>query len=174
MGGRGYEQLVDAMSTLLTYDTARQYMIQPTARDIHVVIPFNGRVIDVWNATGNAPQTLQRLLNRIVQLQPNDGTDMYAALGRAVDILTQRKNELASYLPAIMLMTDGQSGGSFESFRQAMQQAGLLKTVPVYSIAFGDADPSQLQAVSSLTAGRYFDGRTGDLAQKFRVMKGYN
>lgn len=174
MKGQGYEQLAGAMSTLFNYDTARQYMIQPTPGDIHVVIPFNSDVIDVWNATGDAPQVLRNLLDRVTGLQPGGGTDMYAALIQAVDILSRHHSELGEYLPAIILMTDGLSKGSFDAFREAMQGSGLLKTVPVYSIAFGDADPSQLQQVSDLTAGRYFDGRSGDLAQKFRDMKGYN
>ena len=174
MKGQGYDQLVAAMSTLFTYDTAKRYMIQPTPGDVHVVIPFNGQVIDVWTVTGDAPQALQGLLESIKSLAPGGGTDMYAALARAVDILASRKDELGEYLPAIMLMTDGVSGGSVDAFREALRGADLMKAVPVHSIAFGEANPEQLKAVSEMTAGRYFDGRTGDLALKFRVMKGYN
>lgn len=174
MKGAGYHQLVSAMSTLLDYNTAKQFMIQPTPGDMHIVIPFNGAVIDEWTAKGDSPQVLQDLLTKIKNLTPDDGTNMYLALVRAIEILAQHKGELNDFSPAIMLMTDGASDGTIDSLQEVLERTGLMRVIPIYSIAFGNAKPEQLQAISTMTAGRYFDGRLGDLSSKFRVMKGYN
>ena len=45
--------------------------------------------------------------------------------------------------------------------------------VPVFSIMFGDADPTQLEELAELTHARVFDGRE-DLIGAFRSVKGYN
>ena len=59
-----------------------------------------------------------------------------------------------------------------DKFVKDYEASGL--SVPVFSIMFGDADPSQLDELSELTNGKTFDGRTGDLASVFRTVKGYN
>ena len=75
------------------------------------------------------------------------------------------------YTPAIILLTDGQSEGSFRAFADAYQELGAQ--VPVFSIMFGDADESQLEDLAELTNARVFDGRE-DLVGAFRSVKGYN
>ena len=88
------------------------------------------------------------------------GTDIYYA---AMEGLRQLKNyDLSQYTPAIILLTDGVSDGSFSDFR-----------VPVFSIMFGSADPTQLEELAELTHARVFDGRE-DLIGAFRSVKGYN
>ena len=62
-------------------------------------------------------------------------------------------------------------GGSSEYLCVGVQSLGL--DIPVFSITFGDADPSQLQQLAELTGGRVFDG-TEDLTEAFRSVKGYN
>ena len=81
--------------------------------------------------------------------------------------------DLTNYTPAIILMTDGMSNGSenFEDFREAYEAAGA--DVPVFSILFGDAKKSELEALAELTNARVFDGRK-DLVGAFRSVKGYN
>lgn len=39
---------------------------------------------------------------------------------------------------------------------------------------FGDADPSQLKSLATLSNAKVFDGRSGDLAAVFRQVKGFN
>ena len=81
--------------------------------------------------------------------------------------------DLGRYTPAIILMTDGMSNGSenFEDFREAYEAVGA--DVPVFSILFGDAKKSELEALAELTNARVFDGRK-DLVGAFRSVKGYN
>ena len=49
----------------------------------------------------------------------------------------------------------------------------MAADIPVFSITFGDADPSQLEDLAALTDARVFDG-TKDLTEAFRSVKGYN
>lgn len=39
---------------------------------------------------------------------------------------------------------------------------------------FGEADPSQLKSLATLSNAKVFDGRSGDLAAVFRQAKGFN
>ena len=79
--------------------------------------------------------------------------------------------DLSQYTPAVILLTDGMSNGSFDDFRRAYEEAGM--DVPVFSIMFGDADPDQLDDLADFTNARVFDGRE-DLIGAFRSVKGYN
>ena len=45
--------------------------------------------------------------------------------------------------------------------------------MPVFSIMFGSADPTQLEELAELTHARVIDGRE-DLIGAFRSVKGYN
>ena len=97
------------------------------------------------------------------------GTDIYYA---AMEGLRQLKNyDLSQYTPAIILLTDGVSDGSFSDFQDGYEAFGA--DVPVFSIMFGSADPTQLEELAELTHARVFDGRE-DLIGAFRSVKGYN
>ena len=78
---------------------------------------------------------------------------------------------LENYVPAIILLTDGNSEGSFSNFEQAWRASG--RDIPVFSIMFGEASPEQLNHMANVTRGRVFDGRQ-DLVNAFRAAKGYN
>ncbi len=94
---------------------------------------------------------------------------MYKAAETALEVLSQY--DLSQYTPAVILLTDGMSNGSFDDFRRAYEEAGM--DVPVFSIMFGDADPDQLDDLADFTNARVFDGRE-DLIGAFRSVKGYN
>ena len=97
------------------------------------------------------------------------GTDIYYA---AMEGLRQLDDyDLSQYTPAIILLTDGVSDGSFSDFRDGYEAFGA--DVPVFSIMFGSADPTQLEELAELTHARVFDGRE-DLIGAFRSVKGYN
>ena len=68
-------------------------------------------------------------------------------------------------------MTDGQSVNDQHEFEDAVSEYGA--DIPVFSITFGDADPTQLEELAEMTGGRVFDG-TQDLTEAFRNVKGYN
>ena len=82
------------------------------------------------------------------------GTDMYAAATEGLHLLAGY--DLSRYTPAIILLTDGQSGGYFQDFEDAYEALG--EEVPVFSIMFGDADEYQLEELAEYTNARVFDG----------------
>ena len=94
---------------------------------------------------------------------------MYAAAVRGLEEL--KEYDLSNYTPAIILLADGQSGGSFGEFKTAYESLGYK--VPVFSIMFGEADEAQLEELAEYTNARVFDGRE-NLTEAFRSVKGYN
>ena len=76
-------------------------------------------------------------------------------------------------MPAVILMTDGQSNtGSTMSDLQAEYER-IGKDIPIFCISFGEASEDQLDQIARLAKGRVFDGRK-DLVTAFRNVKGYN
>ena len=59
-----------------------------------------------------------------------------------------------------------------DEFESAYKSRG--RDLPIFSIMFGDADPSQLKSLATLSNAKVFDGRSGDLAAVFRQAKGFN
>ena len=168
MSGKGNEQLVEAMEQLLIQENARQNFLQASQNEVNILIPFSGEVIDTYTAVGNGSQ-LEALYDRVKDQQVGGGTDMYAAAVQGLELL--KEYDLTQYTPAIILLTDGQSGGSFYEFEDAYMELGA--EIPVFSIMFGDADETQLEELANYTNARVFDGRE-NLTEAFRSVKGYN
>ena len=83
------------------------------------------------------------------------------------------ESEASQYTTAIVLMTDGRSNSDHQDeFESAYKSRG--RDLPIFSIMFGDADPSQLKSLATLSNAKVFDGRSGDLAAVFRQVKGFN
>ena len=65
-----------------------------------------------------------------------------------------------------------------------MHVAGLVRDLPICKVTedfyigafimFGDADSQQLDDLATLSNGKVFDGRNGNLSGIFREVKGYN
>ena len=172
MGDRGIEELHEAMDILLDQKKAGRYLIQTGEEDITVVIPFSSTVRDIWTVRGNDPGDLNILLRKIIELPPGGPTDIYTPVITGFNLVSELE-DFSSYVPAILLMTDGESneGRTYTHLRNAWNTYTV--DVPVFSIMFGAAVEGRLEEISSLTRGRVFDGRE-DLAQAFRKAKGYN
>jgi Ca-activated chloride channel family protein len=168
----GMEELKDAMRTLLDQEEAKKYLIQTGEEDITIVLPFSSTVLDLWAVEGNDPGELSNLLQTIVDFPPGGATDIYTPVITGLNIISEF-NDYTSYIPAIILMTDGESneGRSYSHLLNAWNTYTV--DVPVFSIMFGMAVESQLEQISSLTRGRVFDGKH-DLVKTFRTAKGYN
>ncbi|MEM8996462.1 MAG: vWA domain-containing protein, partial [Acidobacteriota bacterium] len=173
MKGTGEAQLKDAMSTLLDNSTASRFLLQPSADDVHIVITFDGRPRDVWVAEGNKPEVMRGLLNSVLDSKSGGGTNIYTATAVALEALERYEDTLFEYFPAIILMSDGKSKESMPALRAKLEEVSFGYDVPIFTIAFGNAKPEQLESLSEMTSGRYFDGKK-DLVKAFRQAKGYN
>jgi Ca-activated chloride channel family protein len=176
MEGDGISGLKQAMSTLLDPTLASQHFLQAGAKDITLIIPFNGQVQAVWKVEGNDPAQLAAALANVQSLEAKGGTDLYAGLTTALEQLQPyyADKTLWNYLPAIVAMTDGRSDTDNQAvFEQALQQLPFGHDVPIHAIAFGDADDQQLQSLTAESVGKLFTVK-GDLPGVLRDAKGYN
>jgi len=81
------------------------------------------------------------------------------------------KEDSSKYHTSVIVMTDGEGNiGSFEELKKYYKES---KSIPVYSIQFGDASIEQLNRISDLTNGKVFDGTT-NLIDAFMEVRGYN
>ena len=168
MSGEGNQQLEAAMEQLLIQSNAAESLLQASENEVNILIPFNDRVMGTYTAQGNGAE-LEELYTVVEELSPGGGTDMYQAAAQGIEAL--RGYDLSQYTPAVILLTDGQSGGSFRQLADAYGSLG--SQVPIFSIMFGDADESQLESLAEFSNARVFDGRE-DLVGAFRSVKGYN
>jgi Ca-activated chloride channel family protein len=169
MGGDGERQLQQAMQFLLTPAEVNRMLVQWTPADRIIVIPFDDHIRSVFQGTG-APSDQANLLSSVSNERADGGTDMYACANAAIAEIRKTPN-LSSYLPAIVIMTDGRSDGDKPGFLARWR--AIEPHVPVFGITFGDADKSQLDDLAAQTSARVFDGGS-DLAGAFRSVRGYN
>ncbi|MGF1554327.1 MAG: substrate-binding domain-containing protein [Paracoccaceae bacterium] len=176
MEGEPLAELKRAMRLVLDPEAAASAMLQPTPRDVTVVIAFNDRVAGSWRVDGADPQALGALLAEIEGLGAGGGTDLYAALVGALDRLDGLAAEggFEARLPAIVAMTDGESDTENRArFLARLEAAGFAQGMPIHAVAFGQADEDQLGALAEATVGRLFLAGD-DLAGTLRKVKGYN
>lgn len=168
MYGKGHEQLSGAMHYILDPAQAGRDYLQFTDRDIVVLLPFDSDIREPLVGHGGQGGDL---LAQLDELEPDGGTDIYLVLQYAMEL--QKQVDLGGeYTLSIVLMTDGESMyGLDDEVREAYESGEA--SVAVYSIMFGDANPSQLEDVASWSSGKVFDGRT-DLIDAFREVRGYN
>lgn len=171
MRNRGETELKRAVEMLLNQDIAKKYFIQNSSEDITEIIAFSDQILKKWKIRGGDQEEMLRILNEIKNFNPNGGTDIYTPVIEGLGEVTSEITE--KYIPAVILMTDGQSnsGKNFRDLSQIWYEMNI--DVPVFSILFGQASKTQLDQIAVLTRGKIFDGRT-DLVKAFRKAKGYN
>ncbi len=171
MEGKGIQDLKAAMTTLLDPAQARRYLLQPSDKDIHIIIPFNSSPQKGIQAVGNNVQTMNNLLAFVQGLTPGGGTNIYDAAAHALEVISGYP-DIDKYFPAVILMTDGVSKGEIDVLKRAMDKYPMGRDIPIHSITFGDANEAQLKEISQISIGRVFHGQ--DLIKAFREAKGYN
>lgn len=164
----GELELKRAVHFLFDAESSRRYMLQATPEDVAIIIPFSFRP---WNPiVAKGPDEMVKASEGVVGLQPSGGTDIYACARTALETIAARP-ELETHVPALVLMTDGRSGGDPKAFQEFYKDFG--RDIPIHSITFGEAEDGQLEILADRSRGRVFDGRKG-LERAFREAKGYN
>lgn len=121
-------------------------------------------------------QTLQQLQQQIQQLQAAGGTAIYSALQQTLNLIERDYAQDPQRMYSILLLTDGANtqGLPYSALLrnyQALEQRGIR--VRIFSILFGDASSSELQALADLSGGRVFDARNTALSKVFKEIRGY-
>ncbi len=174
MGGVGTDtgeaQLEEAMGILLRQNWAAEFLLQASPNDVTIIIPFDSNIRETRRVEGNDANELLELYNWLETQTPGGGTNIYAPVVQALNILAEE--DLSNRFPAIILMTDGVSNeGSFAEFEQRYRELGM--DIPVFGITFGEADEAQLLQIADFSAARVYDG-TVNLIDAFRSAKGNN
>jgi Ca-activated chloride channel family protein len=169
MRGRGEDSLRKAMNFILSRDQSAPLLVQHASADQIVIIPFDSAARPDVRGSG-APADQTRLLNFVMEQKPSGGSDFYACAERGLAEVQATPGSL-SYLPAIIVMTNGKSDDRLQEFLVRWQASH--RDIPVFGITFGDADNSQLERLAEATRGRVFDG-TKSLTEAFRTVRGYN
>ena len=169
MSEEGKNGVVKGLNAALDPDQAKKSYIEPASGDVNILIPFETEAHRPVKATGTSTSDL---LHEADATDASGGTDIYEGLLSALDELPS-ESEASQYTTAIVLMTDGRSNSDHQDeFESAYKSRG--RDLPIFSIMFGDADPSQLKSLATLSNAKVFDGRSGDLAAVFRQAKGFN
>ena len=165
----GKDGVVKGLREALGQTESTVNLLQPTSSDVNVFIPFSGQVGSVERTTG---VDTDPILQASTSTDADGGTDMYAGLLAALDDLPTG-DDADKYTVAIVLMTDGESDDSnADRFKSEYESRG--GGTPIFPIMFGNANPNQLETIASMSGAKVFDGRSGDLADVFRQVKGYN
>ena len=147
-------------------ETASLDYIQFGEQDEIILIPFDGEPRQTIPGSG---QDQQALLRALYKQEAAGSTNIYAALRAACELL--EAYDPGAYTLSVVLMTDGQSWGDIQEFAEVYEKSA--QPIGVYSITFGNADPSQLESVAALTGGKVFNGKT-DLTEAFRTVRAIN
>ena len=172
MKGAGETQLKRAMSLLLDPEESARLLLQASGEDVSVVVPFNQAPLEAWEFSGNDPETLRQNLRRVQALQPDGGTDMYSGALEAFRRISARA-AAGGFTPAVIVMSDGESKGSLDALKAALDREGAGADIPVFTILFGAASEEQMKLLAESFSGKMFDGRK-DVTRAFREAKGYN
>jgi Ca-activated chloride channel family protein len=168
-GGR--EQMIDAMDLLLDQERASEVLLQATAEDVTVVYGFSNMTVAIGHALeGNAPGALKGLSSLIATRATGGGTALFDCVIGALDYLADPSDPRYSY--SVIAMTDGQSNAGATASEFASYYRRMNLNIPVYGIAFGSADVSQMNVFVD-TGGAVYDARQ-DVAAAFRQAKGNN
>lgn len=175
MAGQRIAALKQAMGALTAADSGGSTFTRFHAREDVTLLPFSDRVQPAQRFVVPADDptaTLGQIRTSVDGLAAGGSTAMWEALRSGVEAVNAQRD--ATAYPTVVLLTDGEANGKmtrqqFEAFYGALPAA---QRVPVFTIRFGDARTADLEAIATLTGGKAFDG-TGDLAEAFRTIRGY-
>lgn len=85
----------------------------------------------------------------IRSISSNGGTNISAGLSAGLDEL---ENESGSR--AVILMSDGQDGGSEQDMQDAIERA-VKENICVYTVAFGESDDDYMESIAETTGGKF-------------------
>ena len=165
---------VDAHSATARYarfQNREHVMLIPFATE-----PFDPRRFN-FEKEGSKAQTEEALRAFVENLQVGGATAIYSTLDLAYDLAYQELSRYPGRMVTVVLLTDGKNnhGLPYAEFhrRWAGRPAGGADPIRTFPILFGEASSAELNDIARLSGGRSFDGRSGDLSNVFREIRGY-
>ncbi len=121
-------------------------------------------------------EVLEEVRNYATGLEMKGGTALYDAILAALSAMSAEQTKNRSYQYSVIAFTDGESnqGRSFAQFKEAY--AALpedVRAIPVFTVAFGEANDSLLKEIAKMSGGRSFDARKTPLPAVFKEIRAY-
>jgi Ca-activated chloride channel family protein len=180
MAGKRLLGLKGALKNLAGTDTSTTGTFAAfKSREQVTLIPFSDSIgnISRFNVPEkNQASELAKISGAADDLQAGGGTAIYDSLIAAYKEALSQSSANPDTFTSIVLMTDGEntSGAGFEQFQSYYNGLGKqARNIPVFVINYGEGDPTELQAVASLTGGKAFDARKSHLSAVFKEIRGY-
>ncbi len=130
-------------------------------------------------STANAQkkaEVLEQVRGYATGLEMKGGTALYDAILAALNAMSAEQAKNRSYQYSVIAFTDGESnqGRNFAQFKEAY--AALpedARAIPVFTVAFGEANDSLLKEIAKMSGGRSFDARKTPLPAVFKEIRAY-
>lgn len=183
MEGEGIAKLKTAMQNLVTGNPNSNSgkFARFLDREVVTLAPFSGRPQPPVSFTldKKQPQSAIAIHKNIERIYAGGKTAIYDALATAYRHVQRQQQQEESNEPryySIVLMTDGRNtdGMDLQGFERMYQKLPPeVRKVKTFTVLFGEADEQEMQRIATLTGGRLFDGRKGNLAHVFKKIRGY-
>lgn len=113
----------------------------------------------------NRTESLKRVINDI---DAYGGTNISKGLKAALEEIKDEQGNRA-----VILMSDGQDGGSKEDMQEAVDEA-VKEGISVYTVAFGDCDDVYMESIAEATGGKFIKASdSADLADIYLTLQRY-
>jgi Ca-activated chloride channel homolog len=135
------------------------------------VDPGRDFTIDRADASGR-----KAMLTAVDDINADGGTAIYDAVAQAMRQAIAEQPAAPDRVYSIVLMTDGENNEGMDAGDFARLYASLpsqKRAIRVFPILFGEGNADEMNALATLTGGRTFDARKGDLTSVFRDIRGY-
>ncbi|MET4727553.1 Ca-activated chloride channel family protein [Lysobacter enzymogenes] len=139
--------------------------------------PGRTRVFDMGADAASNAAALSAIRAEIAPLRPDGGTAIFDSVRQALTELAADKR--AAREPryyTVVLMSDGENteGSDLRQFLGwYATQDEALRSIRVFPILFGDADPEEMKGLAQATGGQVFDAKNKPLTLVFKDIRGY-
>lgn len=182
MGGGRINQLKTALLTMT--DTAGGYnsFISFQSRETINYVEFantvkSDKVFTIDDA--NREKDLETIKGYINGLKADGGTAIYDSLEVSYRNALEAKKAHPDNFTSIVLFTDGENtnGKTYSDFVKLYNDLAVknpeIKSIPVFTVRFGEGASGELSGLAELTGGKVFDATKSDLISIFKEIRGY-
>lgn len=157
------KNLIDAMQEVLS---DADDVIKFNANDKIDIIPFGSSVGVTFKGSGSDKDAI---LRKVQEYHSSGSSALYSGIISSVEDI---KDESDDYDSSVILLVRKKSNiGSIDDLKNEYDT--LNKNIPIYVVSSGEADDKEVEAITTLTNGKSFDGKA-DLKEAFKNVRAYN
>jgi Ca-activated chloride channel homolog len=185
-GGTRRKDLITALHSVAGADTSLTgRLARLSSREKIWMLPFSERVgtatafeIPMTGSADNDKKSmaLAQVRDYASALEMKGGTALYDAIYDAVLLMHQQQSKNRQYQYSVIAFTDGESNQGRNLTQFKADYAALpedARSIPVFTVAFGEASESALREVAKLSGGKSFDARKTPLSAVFKEIRAY-